>query len=660
MIDEPDGGVTPALRDVDLGALPALFDTVLDQSGTGVMVFDAELRIAYVNEVAARVGGYPVDVHIGRRLEDLHPEIAEQARPGMVEALESRVPVRNRELVWESSRPPHERRFWMVTFVPLQDQHGEPHVAAIYVETTAARRAHERLARLLDALPTFVGTCTPDGLITDANAATLAAADLGRDELIGRPLWEASFWGDDPAVRRRIHDAVVQAQEGRATRFDVHIGGETTAAVDFSLVPIVEHGAVTALVPSALDITERVAEAARLQSLADLSRALNSAVTTDEATDHVVALAPEIVGARVASVALVDRAERVMRIVHGLPPEIAERWTTLSLSGPRTVWHDAIESGRTLVVDRPTRAQRYPEAVADARLAGLDTTAAVPLRDENGDVFGAIGIGWASPLDDVHRTRLRLQLLGDLCSDALRRAQRTDAEHRFVRELQAEVLAEPDAPAGLEVAFAYEPAQADPGFGGDWYDVVELGEGCTAFVVGDVVGHGLSAAARMTEAKATIRSLVLAVDRDEVIPAAGRSLAHLDSGYIATAAIAWVDASADRVTWCSAGHLPPILRAHDGGAALLESPHHPPIGTPTTARPASSCDFPPGSLLVLCTDGLVERRGEAIDVGMERLRALVEALPADISAAAARDEVLRRLHAEASEDDVAIVVVRNA
>ena len=64
---------------------------------------------------------------------------------------------------------------------------------------------------------------------------------------------------------------------------------------------------------------------------------------------------------------------------------------------------------------------------------------------------------------------------------------------------------------------------------------------CTALVVGDVAGHGITAAARMTEAKATIRTLVLNVDHAEVIPAANRSLAHFDSGYIATAAVAWLD-----------------------------------------------------------------------------------------------------------------------
>jgi len=650
----------PSLRDVGFESLPELFDTVLDRSGTGVMVFDDQLCLAYVNEVAARVGGYPVDVHVGRRLAELHPQIAAQADTMLAEVLATQEAIRDQELVWEQPRPPHHRRYWMVSYVPLRAVDGTAYVAAIYVETTPVRRAHERLAKLIDALPIFVGMCTPDGVIVEANAATLAAAQVDRQDLIGRPLWEASWWRGLSSSRRRISDAVVLAQEGRASRFDVRAQvGDEMVMLDFQLVPIVESGAVTALLPSALDISSRVADQARLQALAELSRALNGAVTVEQASRRVVAHGPSVIGATVASVALIDRERGVLRIDHGLPPEVAERGTVLPLGGSRTVWHEAIESGRTLVVDRATRRQRYPDAVADPRLAGIDTTAAVPLIDEAGEPFGAIGMGWAAPVEDVHQIRLRLQLLGDLCSDALRRAQRTETQNRFVRELQDEVLATPDVARRLDVALTYEPAQTDIGFGGDWYDVIEVGDSCTAVVVGDVAGHGISAAARMTEAKATIRALVLTVPHDEVIPAATRSLDHLESGYVATVAVAWIDTDGQCVEWRLAGHVPPVLRTPDGRARILTGAHHPPIGTPTEARTEEPVPFPPGSLLVLYTDGLVERRDEEIDVGMERLRAVVEALPAGCSAAEARDALLRELHVESSDDDVAIVVVRN-
>src|SRR5690606_9015743 len=259
------------------------------------------------------------------------------------------------------------------------------------------------------------------------------------------------------------------------------------------------------------------------------------------------------------------------------------------------------------------REARYPEMVRDTDRIGLDTTASVPLVDELGEVFGVLGIGWSDAVELSEEIRLRLDLLADLCSHALRRAQRTEARDRLVEEMQAEVLAMPDTSRTLDVSLAYEPARGDIGFGGDWYDVIEINESCTALVVGDVAGHGITAAARMTEAKATIRTLVLNVDHAEVIPAANRSLAHFDSGYIATAAVAWIDDEAKTLEWRLAGHLPPVLRTTDGDARLLEGVHHPPIGTVTTPCEQASVAFPAGSLLVLYTDGLVERRGEDID-----------------------------------------------
>ena len=650
------------LHSVDARALPALFDTVLDQSATGVMVFDAELRMAYVNQVAAGFGGYPADLHVGKRLAELYPQVAVQADPMIARVLAEEEVARNEELVWESPRPPYERRYWQVTYVPVRSTADHRYVAAIYVETTPVRRAHERLTRLLDALPIFTGMCTPDGNLLEANEATLAATELSREEVVGFPLWEASWWRDDPAVQVTLREMLTRAQAGEPAQEDieVHLEDGRRVTIDFQLVPIVEHGAVTALVPSGVDITDRIVERDRLQALASLSRHLNGALMTAQVARLVVANAPAVVDAEFVNVALLDVDRQELRLIQPLmDPDIEERWGTLPLDGARTPFHDVVRSGAPVLVGRAEREARYPEMVRDTERIGLDSTASVPLVDELGEVFGVLGVGWGEAIEFTEEIRLRLDLLADLCSHALRRAQRTEARDRLVEEMQAEVLAMPDTSRTLDVALAYEPARGDIGFGGDWYDVIEINDSCTALVVGDVAGHGITAAARMTEAKATIRTLVLNVDHAEVIPAANRSLAHFDSGYIATAAVAWIDDEAKTLEWRLAGHLPPVLRRTDGDACLLEGVQHPPIGTATTPREQESIPFPQGSLLVLYTDGLVERRGEDIDVGLERLRSIVDALPPTCSAREARDSIMAELQLAEREDDVAIVVVRN-
>lgn len=517
------------------------------------------------------------------------------------------------------------------------------------------------LPSLIDALPTFVGLCTPDGIVLEVNEATLAVTQLTREDLIGLPLWSASWWGDDDDVHGQLERMLATARTGQQARDDIVVRRRdgSSVTIDLQVVPLVQDGVVTALVPWGVDITDRVAERDRLQALATLSRRLNGALDTTEVARSVVAGGPAVVDAQLVNVALLDTEHQELRLVHPtVPAGMTQRWRTVALDGPRTPLHDALETGEPVLVGREERARRYPELVADTDRIGLVSTAAMPLIDEQGTPFGVIGVGWGQSIEFLEPVRLRLELLADLCSQALRRAQRTEARDRLVQELQVEVLAAPDASRTLDVALAYEPARGDIGLGGDWYDVIEVGEGCTALVVGDVAGHGITAAARMTEAKATIRTLVLNVAHADVVPAANRSLAHFDSGYIATAAIAWVDTAAGTLEWRLAGHVPPVLRTDDG-TCLLSGAHHPPIGTDTEPREQQSISFPTGSLLVLYTDGLVERRDEDIDVGFERLRSLVEQLPPECTAAEALAAIMRGLRMAEAEDDVAIVVVRN-
>lgn len=660
MADDPTGATTaPTLHEA---AFPVLFDAVVDRAGAAVVVFDAALRISFVSDETAELWGGSPESHVGRRLQEVAPGIAEHAEPLLRQALEHDEPIVHDELVWESPFPPHLRRYWLGSYVPFGAPGGERYVASVHVETTETRRAHDRLRRIIDAVPTFVGLCDPDGVVIEANDAALVAGALRRDDVIGRPLWDLEWFSHDPDVQRVLRTSVGHAQQGEPSRFDVRarVAGRELYTIDFQLVPIVEHGIVTALVPSALDITERVAERDRLEALAALSRHLNRAMTTTQVSELAVAHANDVVGADFVNVALLDVERDELHLFQPrMEADIEARWAVVALDAASTPFHDVLATGEQVVVDRDDRAERYPHMVEDTDRVGLDTTVSVPLTDDTGDVFGVVGVGWSDPVVVTDELRSRLGLLADLCANALRRAQRTEVQGRLIEELQAEVLATPVDVAALDVSVTYEPARSDIGFGGDWYDVVDLDEHRTALVVGDVAGHGIVAAARMTEAKATIRTLVrTAPRRADVLPFATSSLDHFDSGYVATAAVVWVDTDAGVIEWRLAGHVPPVLRTPGEGTHLLAGPDHPPLGMPTEPVDRASATFPPGSLLVLYTDGLVERRDEDLDQGLQRLRALVEALPEDITAADATEAILRELRAQDSRDDVAMVVVR--
>ena len=646
--------------DVGRDLITPLLDTVIGRSGVGVVVFDADLRYIFANEVAAEINGRPVADHVGRTIHEVVPDIAVALDPVLRDVLARNEPLLNAEATGETPGAPGRRRYWHTSYIPFTSPQrpGERLLAVVFVEVTDQRRAQERLSQVLDSLFTFVALLTPEGVLLEGNRAGFEAGGVAREDAIGKPFWDTYWWNHSPEVQQQLREAITRARQGEMSRFDVElrIAGDRRITIDFQLVPIVANGQVVGLVPSGLDITDRVAERRRLEAMAALARALNGAVRTDEVARLTVEHGPAIVDADFVNIGLLDRDRRCVQFV--LPPVIsviAERWRNMPLDGPRTPFHEVIDHGEPVFVDRGNRPQLFPHLVEEAALAGLETTASYPLSDSDGTVFGAVGIGWCGSVTIDDPARARLGVLADMCSQALQRVRTAQARDQLVYDLQREVLAPWEAPRTLEVDVAYRPANDELGFGGDWYDVIIL-EGRAVFVVGDVAGHGSPAAARMTATKATIRAFVTAFPPEQVIPRVNEALDHLQSGYVATAALAWIDKRAHTLTWCLAGHPPPVLRTPDGVTRLLEGVHHPPIGTTLAVRDLPSLPFPPGSQLILYTDGLIERRDEDLDVRLEALRAEVASLPADQPASEMCEHLIDAL--SDGHDDVAVIVIR--
>ncbi|MFD9322493.1 SpoIIE family protein phosphatase [Streptomyces sp. NPDC060053] len=251
-------------------------------------------------------------------------------------------------------------------------------------------------------------------------------------------------------------------------------------------------------------------------------------------------------------------------------------------------------------------------------------------------------------------------------------ARQHHREHTQVLALQRRLLPRAGGHT-LEIASVYQPATPDSaGVGGDWVNSFPLPDGRTALVVGDVVGHGLGAAATMGQLSMEARALLSAgLAPDEVLEHLDETVTLLDdaesglaAGYSAlgsTCCIALYDPVSHLVALSSAGHLPPVLVLPDGHAGPLAVNPHPGLGAEFALRePFDVFTFgaPPGSLLALYTDGLVEDPALSIDEGIGKLADAVATVhPWDALQQAAR-HVVSVLAPVRQRDDVTLLLVR--
>ncbi|MFE7600306.1 PP2C family protein-serine/threonine phosphatase [Streptomyces sp. NPDC057494] len=286
--------------------------------------------------------------------------------------------------------------------------------------------------------------------------------------------------------------------------------------------------------------------------------------------------------------------------------------------------------------------------------AGLAVPLAVHDEDPLGTVIVTRDGGPGFSVDEIAVLRQAARL----AARHLGHARLLVATEDTALHLQRALVAEPGRPhPNLEIAGGYLPAGPRALVGGDWFETVRLHFGRSLLVVGDVMGHGLDAAVDMNAYRTALRE-VAATD----LPP-HRVLRHLDSVVAeddarrpATCLLVRVDPARGAATFASAGHLPPAVFAADGSAELVELPVGPPLGTGVGGYEPTTRPLAPGETLLLFTDGLVERRGEDIDVSLARLAAL--RLPADSGPEQVVEEVLRRLDAHHAEDDVAVLAAR--
>ncbi|WP_406010352.1 SpoIIE family protein phosphatase [Streptomyces sp. NBC_00637] len=313
-----------------------------------------------------------------------------------------------------------------------------------------------------------------------------------------------------------------------------------------------------------------------------------------------------------------------------------------------------------------------PERTASIREFGLHSLISVPMRARNTALGLATFVRSVNPVsfqaDDVMLAR-ELVARAALCVDNARRYTR---EHTAAVTLQRSLL--PHALAGgtaLELASSYLPADPTDGVGGDWFDVIPLSGARVGLVVGDVVGHGIAAAATMGRLRTAVQTLAdMEMPPDEL-------LAHLDDLVLrlsaertddpaaqqsataflgATCLYAVYDPVTRRCTMARAGHPPPVVVAPDGRVSFPEPPAGPPLGLGGMAFESTEIELAENSLIGLYTDGLVEGADRDIEQGMTRLGEVLADSDADLTTLCS--SAVRQLVPVPQPDDIALLLAR--
>jgi serine phosphatase RsbU (regulator of sigma subunit) len=339
-----------------------------------------------------------------------------------------------------------------------------------------------------------------------------------------------------------------------------------------------------------------------------------------------------------------------------------------ALPGP---W--AAQTGRVLLL--PTRASGlafHPVMARAYEDTGRHGWAFLPLTV--GDRrLGSLAISWTEEhVVDAEELEL-LEGFAAQCAQTLDRIRGREAQQAMAARavamsetLQRSLLSAPAQPDGLAVAVRYRPAIEEAQVGGDWYDSFLTSKGILSLVVGDITGHDRQAAAVMGQTRNLLRGVAytLAEPPAVILSALDRALRDLEVHTYATVLLADVQQTPEQAAaglrtlrWSNAGHPPPVLQRADGTTSLLDTAPNRLLGVdPASRRNDHEVVLAPGDLLLLYTDGLVERRGSDLDEGMRWLTSTVGGL-AGLDHEQLCDALLD-LVAGRAEDDIALLVLR--
>ncbi|MFF3459754.1 SpoIIE family protein phosphatase [Streptomyces sp. NPDC002730] len=514
----------------------------------------------------------------------------------------------------------------------------------------------EEMAAFIDRLPG--GTCALDlsGRITfiTAEAADLVGADAG--DLLGARPWEALPWMDVPEVEDRYRAALVGQLPTAFTALrppDTWLSFELypdTSGISVRITPSSPAEDSPATQPASAAGPSR---ATVLYHLMHLAATLTEAVGVKDVVDQTADQLLPALGAQ--AMALMAAEEGRLKILghRGYDDALMDRFDALPLTSDIPAARVLATGVPSFVASFDDLKRAYPPAVDED---GMASWAFLPLI-ASGRTIGSLVLAYDRPQRFPPTERAVLTSLAGLIGQAMDRARLYDTQHNVAHRLQAALLPHtlPHIP-GLNVAARYLPAGHGLEVGGDFYDLIRLNDTTAAAAIGDVQGHNIDAAALMGQVRTAVHAhATIGAPPGDVLSRTNRLLIDLDPGLFTSCLYVHLDLARHAVCLASAGHPRPLVRHADGHTEVLRVPPGLLLGIdPEADYPALELPLPPGCVLLLYTDGLIEEPGVDPDDAIAALAGLLE--HADAGNLDAMADTLIR-HAPAPVDDIALLLI---
>jgi PAS domain S-box-containing protein len=497
------------------------------------------------------------------------------------------------------------------------------------------RESEERFRTAFEDAPIGMGLSTLEGRWLEVNSALCDLLGRSPVQLLEQPLWELAH----PADREREREAwrrLLREQprlDQSEKRFMRHDGKVVHALVNVSLT-MDGRGAPMGFLWQVVDVTEqRLAEAERaarteaeavavtIGKLQQVTEAALEHLESGELMELLVERIREAFRADMARILLLD-PNRDADLIVGAATGFGSGAEPVSVP-IADVLSQVVAEGRPVILDG-----LQSGAGLDPMLgaAGPCALMASPLTVK-GRMAGVVEIAARKQRRFTPEEESLLVLMADRAGLAIEHARAYEREVGTVEMLQRSLLPDklPRLP-GARIAARYKPGAAGVNVGGDWYDAIPLDDGRVGLAMGDVVGHGLGAAALMGQLRHAARAYALeGHSPPAVLDRLDRLVRSLPGAQMATLLYMVVDPDVRRLSFASAGHVPPLVIGPGAPPRFLEGAPNPPLGVfDTSGHEELKVELEPGSTVVLYTDGLVEQRGVSIDAGLEALRRAAE------------------------------------